>query len=76
MYVVLGWGSIQDGVILFQYSFLTGVLIIFWLGGVVIKTGALIELIRYTDVNTHVDLMFDFLEILAVFLLPQMPTYL
>ena len=41
-----GWGSIRDGVLLFQYSFLTGVLLTFSWGGVVIKSGAQIELIR------------------------------
>ena len=42
-----GWGSIRDGVLLFQYSFLTGVLLTFSWGGVVIKSGAQIEPIRY-----------------------------
>ena len=42
-----GWGSIRDGVLLFQYSFLTGVLLTFSWGGVVIESGAQIEPIRY-----------------------------
>ena len=42
-----GWGSIRDGVLLFQYSFLTGVLLTFSWGGVVIKSGAQMEPIRY-----------------------------
>ena len=42
-----GWGSIRDGVLLFQYSFLTGVLLTFSWDGVVIKSGAQMEPIRY-----------------------------
>ena len=42
-----GWGSIQDGVLFFQYSFLSGVLLIFLWGGVLIKSGVLMEPIRY-----------------------------
>ena len=44
-----GWGSIRDGVLLFQYSFLTGVLLTFSWGGVVIKSGALMAPIRYVS---------------------------
>ena len=39
VYLNPGWGSIRDGGLLFQYSFLTGVLLIFDLPGVVIETG-------------------------------------
>ena len=47
MYWNLGWGSIQDGVQLFQYLFLTGVLLGFSWGGGLIKTGAQFAPIRY-----------------------------
>ena len=44
----IGWGSIQDGVLLFHYLLLTGGVLEICMGGVVIKSGALIELIRYS----------------------------
>ena len=50
MYWQLGWGSIQDGVQLFQYLFLTGVLLGFSWGGGLIKTGAQFAPIRYVSV--------------------------
>ena len=40
------WGSILDGVLLFQYSFLSGALFISSWDGVVIKSGGLMEPIR------------------------------
>ena len=43
----IGWGSIQDGVLLFHYLLLTGGVLEICMGGVVIKSGALIEPIRY-----------------------------
>ena len=43
---LFGWGSIWEGILLFQHLFLTGVLSIFSWDGAVIKTGALIELIQ------------------------------
>ena len=47
MLFTYSWGSIRDGVLLFQHLFLTGVLLTFSQGGVVIKSGAQIKAIRY-----------------------------
>ena len=43
----IGWGFIQDGVLIFHYLLLTGDLLEICMGGVVIKSGDLIEPIRY-----------------------------
>ena len=43
----IGWGSIQDGFLLFHYLLLTGGVLEICRVGVVIKSGALIEPIRY-----------------------------
>ena len=41
------WGCIQAGVVLFQYQFLTGVLLVFQRGEVLFKSGVLTARIRY-----------------------------
>ena len=41
-----GWGSNRDGVVFFQYHFLTGVVLVFLGGGVVFKTGVAFKPIR------------------------------
>ena len=43
------WGCIQAGVVLFQYQFLTGVLLVFQRGEVLFKSGVLTARIRYTN---------------------------
>ena len=40
------WGCIRGGVVLFQYQFLTGVVLVFQRGGALIKSGVLTARIR------------------------------
>ena len=40
------WGCIQAGVVLFQYQFLTGVVLVFQRGGVLFKSGVVLKRIR------------------------------
>ena len=42
-----GWGFIQAGVVYFPWQFLTGVLLVFEMGGVVFKSGVAFKRIRY-----------------------------
>ena len=43
----LRWGSIQAGVVFFQCHFLTGVLLVFYRGRVVFKSGVAFKRIQY-----------------------------
>ena len=51
------WGSIQAGVVFFQYHFLTGVVLVFSRGGVVFKSGVAFKRIRYLKVRSIIQII-------------------